>query len=1026
MGRVSRAPRYLLAAGAACALLVGWSGAASGAEGDREAVIVRLEGELTQARIDGLKARVGEFAVLRRLDVVDSFSAYLPHAQVEALARDPAVARVEPNGTVRASNDGAQTWSGVTKARADVSTLDGDTGDGATAYSAADVVAAVLDTGIDPTHVDLDGGKIIAWRDEITPATTTPYDDHGHGTHIAATIAGTGEGNSAYKGVAPAAALVGVKVLNASGSGSDAQVIAGINWVVTNRVTYGIEIVNMSLGGEGCSNGTDALSAAVNAAAAAGLVVVVAAGNSGPSSCTISSPAAAALAITVGAIVDPSAGGFYHAWFSSRGPTLDGRVKPDVVAPGALITSAASGTTNGYSTKNGTSMASPFVAGVAALMLDASSSLTPAQVKSKLMSTAVDWGAAGADNDYGAGRVDAYAALQSAGAALTAPPTVPAHAAFAGSLASSSATHDYRVTVTDIARPLAVTLLGPAATGAPVSDLRITVVDPGGTTVRTSTTNDRDDDVSISAPSLGTYTVRVGAASGSGAYQVDVSAAATFPPSNPIVPTIAGSALVGSTLTASDGTWTGSPALTRQWRRCDASGGGCADIAGATAGTYALSSVDAGSTVRVAVTGVGASGTTVGTSAQTATVVNPNAPANVVPPSLATRAVLTEPPAVVNPGIAQIGHTLLIEGNTWTGSPAPTFGYQWQRCSLAGDACVDIAPATAAAYVPVLADSPGTLRVRVTATNAVGSVTAASPVSSAVRASDAPLYLGTVLIGGTPSVGSTLVGMSGGWIGAAFTSAYAWLRCSGNSCATISGATSIPYVVASADAGYTLVYEVTQTNGSGSTTARSAPTAVVTAPAAPAPPAPTGGGSGSGDSGGSGSSAPAPAPAPAPTPAPAPQPAPPPAPEPAPTPAPAAPPVVVPAPPAPAPAPPPAPTPAPELTPPRAPAATVPTIKTGTDSANTLVGTARNDTLNGRGGPDVLNGGKGNDTIDGGTGNDRITGGPGRDTIKAGTGNDVVNARDRERDVVDCGPGRDTATVDKIDVVRNCELVRRR
>lgn len=107
------------------------------------------------------------------------------------------------------------------------------------------MVVAVIDTGIDPAHVDLDGGKVIAWNDWVN-GRTTPYDDHGHGTHVAGIIAGTGEGNPAYMGVAPGAALVGLKVLNSSGSGALSNVAAAVDWAVTNKDTYNIRVISMS------------------------------------------------------------------------------------------------------------------------------------------------------------------------------------------------------------------------------------------------------------------------------------------------------------------------------------------------------------------------------------------------------------------------------------------------------------------------------------------------------------------------------------------------------------------------------------------------------------------------------------------------------------------------------------------------------------------------------------------------------------------------------------------------------------
>ncbi len=159
--------------------------------------------------------------------------------------------------------------------------------------------------------------------------------------------------------------------------------------MVANRATYNIKVANMSLGSDGCSSGVDPLSAAVNNAVAAGIAMVV--------------------AVTVGAAGavsdDPYtlATGLNLAYFSSRGPTLDGRSKPDLVAPGVNVRSALAGTIAGYTDESGTSMASPFVAGLAALMLDVNPGLSPAQVKSILMSTANDRGAPGTDPEWGAG-----------------------------------------------------------------------------------------------------------------------------------------------------------------------------------------------------------------------------------------------------------------------------------------------------------------------------------------------------------------------------------------------------------------------------------------------------------------------------------------------------------------------------------------------------------------------------------------------------------------------------------------------
>ena len=151
-------------------------------------------------------------------------------------------------------------------------------------------------------------------------------------------LAGSGASGPEGRGVAPAASLVGVKVIDSRAQSSLGLIAQGIQWAVENRATYGIDAINLSIGDPtGCGDGTDVASQAVDAAVAAGIVVITAAGNSGPANCTIKSPAAAESAMTVGAMADTGAGGFSHAWFSSRGPTADGRIKPDISAPGVLV-----------------------------------------------------------------------------------------------------------------------------------------------------------------------------------------------------------------------------------------------------------------------------------------------------------------------------------------------------------------------------------------------------------------------------------------------------------------------------------------------------------------------------------------------------------------------------------------------------------------------------------------------------------------------------------------------------------------
>ena len=311
----------------------------------------------------------------------------------------------------------------------------------------------------------------------------------------------------------------GARVRGSAGSGTTADITAAIDWVVQNKDSYGIEAINLSLGATGCGDGTDAASQAVNNAHLAGLVVAVAAGNEGPGTCTVGAPAAAANAITVAAMADLVEGGFRQAWFSSRGPTADGRVKPDVSAPGSAVPSAQANTVSGYAAQSGTSMATPFVAGVALLMRDANPALTPQQVKDVLVMTAVDGGrggdnrtasSIGPDIDYGAGRLDAYAALAAAGAPLAAPPVVPSHKLVEGSLSGTGAVADYKLDVTNAAYPIAATLIisSLSAGSATSPDFDLYLYDPAGTLVARAETYDRQEAITYRPKATGTYTLR--------------------------------------------------------------------------------------------------------------------------------------------------------------------------------------------------------------------------------------------------------------------------------------------------------------------------------------------------------------------------------------------------------------------------------------------------------------------------------------------------------------------------------------
>ena len=275
-------------------------------------------------------------------------------------------------------------------------------------YDGKGVKVAVLDTGVDAGHPDL-AGKI-AESTSFVPDQAV-QDGHGHGTHVASTIVGSGAASDGrLKGVAPGAELLVGKVLGNDGRGQSSWIIAGMEWAAHS----GAKIVSMSLGGT-ASGASDVLSETVDElSASTGALFVVASGNAGPYEQSVGTPGIADSALTVGA-VDKSD---KLAAFSSRGPRLgDFAVKPEITAPGVSITAArAAGTTMGtpvdadYTTANGTSMATPHVAGAAALVAQAHPDWTGEQIKQSLASTAKT-NDVNSVFEQGDGRVDAVRAV---------------------------------------------------------------------------------------------------------------------------------------------------------------------------------------------------------------------------------------------------------------------------------------------------------------------------------------------------------------------------------------------------------------------------------------------------------------------------------------------------------------------------------------------------------------------------------------------------------------------------------------
>ncbi|KKT42284.1 MAG: hypothetical protein UW30_C0001G0009 [Candidatus Giovannonibacteria bacterium GW2011_GWA2_44_13b] len=372
----------------------------SAADGAKRKIVTFAPNVSAEQGNEAIKIRGG--VKINDLDFIHAKVAYLTENAAKELAKENSVLRVEDDAvvTIQAKGGGEVStlaqilpW-GVKRVKAD---LVWDSGNNANF-----VKVGVIDTGISTSHPDLvanikGGQNYVKLKGMIDP--TKWNDDNGHGSHVAGIIAALNN-TSGVVGVAPQADLYAIKVLDRNGSGYTSDVISGIGWAVSN----GIQVINMSLG---CACDTVALHNAVINAVNNGVVVVAAAGNSATS--PVIYPAAYPEVIAVSAT---DSNDNLASW-SARGPEID------VSAPGVSIYSTYKGTS--YKTLSGTSMASPHVAGSAALVLSTPVGLNdanlngvwdPPEVQSKLQSTVTDLGAVGFDNLFGWGLINAWAAVQ--------------------------------------------------------------------------------------------------------------------------------------------------------------------------------------------------------------------------------------------------------------------------------------------------------------------------------------------------------------------------------------------------------------------------------------------------------------------------------------------------------------------------------------------------------------------------------------------------------------------------------------
>lgn len=373
--------RYVLGVVAASLLLV-VMGIAEAAQDSGEVPAGRVKvligfdkkpGPAEQALVKGARGKIKY-----NYHLIPAIAATVPEAAIAGLRRNPRVTHIDPDGRIWALDTELDDSWGVKRI-----------GSGAVhAYNKGTGVAvAVVDSGIDYTHPDLNanyrGGYDFVNDDD------DPRDDNGHGTHVAGTIAAEDNG-SGVVGVAPEAHLYALKVLDAGGEGYWSDLIAALQWSVDNN----IQVVNMSLGGVA----SDTVQTACQAAYDAGLLLVASAGNEGRrpgKKDTIGDPADYDSVMAVAATDQDDV----RAKWSSTGPQLE------LSAPGVGINSTLPG--GGYGTKSGTSMASPHVAGVAALVFAAHSGWSNAEVRDRLKNTADDLGEPGWDSKYGEGLVDA-------------------------------------------------------------------------------------------------------------------------------------------------------------------------------------------------------------------------------------------------------------------------------------------------------------------------------------------------------------------------------------------------------------------------------------------------------------------------------------------------------------------------------------------------------------------------------------------------------------------------------------------
>ncbi len=746
------------------------------------------------------------------------------------------------------------------------------------------IVIGETDTGVNYNHADLAsnvwtnpggiGGCAAGTRGyNVLTSTCEPMDDDtaygGHGTHVAGIMGASGNNGVGVAGMNSQTSILPVKWLNSSASGSTSGLIAALQWLVTaKQAGVNVRVVNDSATFVGTAY-SQALSEEIDTLGANNILFVTAAGNTGNNNdeeavrrypCGYDRPNEICATASDNNDKLPS--------WANYGPHT-----VDLAAPGVSIYSTLRN--GGYGYLSGGSMASPQVAGAAALILSVSPSLTASSLKADILEN-VDKLPSLAGKVITGGRLNVCKALP--GCATSAPPLTFGKTSIGASsdtfLANRKRVNHYALTAPGSLSKLSI-YLAPTATSGQQLLKGVIYADASGKpgallgvsealSFKSTNTAGWYDLVFPATLKLtaGNYWIGAitGTASNVAGFRYDTVAAsraynansytsgptnpfgavssdgeqtslyATYtpqsspppPPANTTPPTISGTAQQGQTLTEVHGTWTNSPtSYTYQWLQCDSSANACTAIAAATSQTYVPIAGDVGHTLKVQETAANEGG--------------PSAPVS----SAATALVkASPPPPPVNTalptisGTAQQGQTLTEVHGTWTNSPT-SYSYQWLQCESLGGGCVAIAAATQQTYVPVAGDVGHTLTVQETAANEGGSGSPASSSATAlVKASPPPPPANTTppTISGTAQQGQTLTEVHGTWTNSPTSYTYQWLQCdsSANACTSIATATSQTYVPVGADVGHTLKVQETAANEGGpSAPVSSAATAVV-------------------------------------------------------------------------------------------------------------------------------------------------------------------------------------------------------